>query len=67
MTNDKVTKIELTDKQIMRTELEAEKELTEDLAKTAEHWKKAYEGLRDRYERKDSENYHLRQILKSTL
>lgn len=60
-------KIELTDKQIMRTELEAEKELSTDLARDVEHWKKAYDDLKELCERKDAENYHLRQLLKSAL
>jgi hypothetical protein len=60
-------KIELTDKQIMRTELEAEKELSAQLTKEIEYMKKSFEAEQAFSSKLESQSYYMRQLLKAYL
>lgn len=63
----KDAKIELTDKQIMATMLDAEKDLSKELSTEVSHWKSMYEYEANEAKRLADLNYHMKMILKGYL
>lgn len=60
-------KIELTDKQIMETQLDAEKDLAERLTKDVNHWKSMYEFEVESSRSVRDQNYHMKMLIKGLI